>query len=640
MYNTDLINLRGRSIGDGNPTYIIAEIGINHNGSLEIAKQLIKQAAECGADAVKFQKRSIKELYQKKYYLQPTLGQRSLQYLLPILERIELRDEDYYQILEFCQEYKIEFLCTPFDKSSVDFLETLDVIAYKIGSPDLTNFELIEYLTKTKKPLIISTGMSTYDEIGKTVELLNKTHSQFILLHCNSNYPAPFHSINLRVMQELKKRFNTLVGYSGHEFGIAISTAAVAMGACIVERHFTLNRTMIGPDHAASLEPVGFKKMVRDIRNLELALGSSQRFMDRGEYMNREVLGKSLVAVTDIEKGERVKRDKISVKSPGTGISPQRLDELVGKRLYRKIRKDEQFIEEDIKGKKKNIKKIYLHEFHHAIGIITRPPDANKLIKFFQPSLTEIHLTDKDLQSKIKITNHYASTSLIIHSPEYWNHDLIDYTSDNERIRKLSLDTLEKVVQSGKLIANSFKNNNKLSIIFHPGGMIPFSADQSYFQSYQYKYKFLKDIYYNFTDSSVELLVENMPPFPWYFGGQWMHTIFLDDIEIAQFCRETKARICLDISHAALYCYFKHKDLKTYISNLLPYVAYVHIADAAGIDGEGIQIGEGTIDFTDLNKFFLEYKGSVTPEIWQGHKNDGAGFALAIEKLKKLIPSL
>ena len=223
-----------------------------------------------------------------------------MRYLLPILQQVELSDDGYYKIVEYCQQKKITFLASAFDPESADFLDSLGVPAYKVASADLTNLPLLDHLVHKRKPLILSTGMSRMEEVEFTVDFLKERQVEFALLHCNSTYPAAFEDINLRFMDQLR-RFGVPVGYSGHERGIAVSTVAAALGAAIIERHVTLDRTMDGPDHAASLEPQGFQKMVRDIRQVTMALGTGEeKFISRGEILNREVLGKSLVAARRI----------------------------------------------------------------------------------------------------------------------------------------------------------------------------------------------------------------------------------------------------------------------------------------------------------------------------------------------------
>lgn len=629
------IKIGNRLISDNQPVFIIAEIGINHNGSLQIARQLIKLAADCGIDAVKFQKRDLGSLYQSKYLNQPRLGHRAIGYLLPLLTDFELTDDDYFQILKYCQEFNVQFLCTPFDRKSVDFLEKIKVPAYKVGSPDMTNFSLLEYICSKKKPLIVSTGMSNMEEIAKTVEFLDKFKANYVLLHCNSNYPAPFHNINLRVMNTLREKFNCLVGYSGHEYGISVSQAAVALGACIIERHFTLDRTMIGPDHAASLEPTGLKTLVRDIRQIEQALGTQTRVMDRGEFMNREALGKSLVAKKAIKKGSIITKDMIISKSPGTGLSPQRIDELINKKTTRDIGSDEPFLEMDCQVKT-DLRK-YKFKFKHNFGIMVRPVDYDNLLGLFKPDVAEFHLTDEDIESNFLIRKQYKQ-KLIIHAPEYCHHDLFNLASEESRIREKSIQNLKNIFNLIGRIKQSFKKEPKTTIIVHPGGMYQAGPSLSLDSTAnQQLYRYLDNSLMVSQTKDCEILIENMPPFPWYFGGQWNHSIFLDADEIVNFCRNRKYFICLDVSHAALYCNYRKINMFSYLQKLIPFTKHMHIADASsGIDGEGLQIGEGSINFKKIAPIFKNYKGTFSVEIWQGHKEYGKGFIKALEKLEDL----
>ena len=304
------ITINERKIGSNFPTYIIGEIGINHNGSVEIAKYLIDICAKSEVDCVKFQKRDYSELYIKDILENPKNYDQQTYYAIYAQKRAELSFDDLKYLKEYTESNGLDFLCTPFDKKSVDLLQELQVSAFKIGSPDLTNFPLLNYVCSKKKPIILSTGMSTSSEIEKTVNFLKSKGNQFCLLHCNSTYPAPNEEINLNFIKILKK-FGVPVGYSGHERGISISVVATLIGACIIEKHVTLDRTMRGPDHAASLEPEGLRRLVRDIRTVKVALGFKRRYISRGEYYNRNILGKSLVATRTIKKGDIFTEDMI-----------------------------------------------------------------------------------------------------------------------------------------------------------------------------------------------------------------------------------------------------------------------------------------------------------------------------------------
>ena len=275
--------------------FIIAEIGNNHNGSYQRAIEMIDNAVDFGADCVKFQMRNLSETYRNKT-LKMSGDDLGTEYILDLLQRFELSIEEHKKLKLYCDNLGILYLCTPWDIKSANVLTSFNVEAFKVASADLTNMPLLARLSSTGKPLILSTGMSIFQEIEYTVDFLNRSKVNFALLHCNSTYPAPIQDINLSTMQDLRK-IHDLVGYSGHERGINVSLAAAALGAVIIERHFSLDREMEGPDHAASLTISEFSSLITGIREIEQATGfSKNRRLSQGEMINRENLAKSLVA--------------------------------------------------------------------------------------------------------------------------------------------------------------------------------------------------------------------------------------------------------------------------------------------------------------------------------------------------------
>ncbi len=306
------IQLGDRRIGDGEPCFIIAEAGLNHNGDLRIARLLVDVAVLARADAVKFQKRDLKSLYREEMLSDEGKSEQQFQYLMPQLRRCELPEDDFRNIRAYCEEKGIMFLCSVWDEPSADFIAALGAPGFKVASADMTNFPLLEHLASLRKPLIVSTGMSSTEEVDRTVRFLRGHDVSFALLHTSSTYPAAYGELNLRYMTEMKRMYDVPVGYSGHERGTPVPVAAAALGANIIEKHLTLDRTMKGPDHPASLEPEEFIRMVKEIRIVEESLGSPRRWVTRGEYMNREVLGKSLVAARDIRTGEKILRDMVA----------------------------------------------------------------------------------------------------------------------------------------------------------------------------------------------------------------------------------------------------------------------------------------------------------------------------------------
>ena len=619
------IKIGERWIGDGEPCFIIGEVGINHNGSLEIAKKLIDVACEAEADAVKFQKRDLKHVYQERLLSNPNLAEQAFQYLIPLLQEFELSKEDYHKIVEYCQEKGILFLCSPWDLESVDFLESLEILAYKISSADMTNFPLLRHVASRGKPLIVSTGMSTLEEIRKTVDFLKKRKAEFALLHCNSTYPAPFEEINLRFMETLRQ-FDVPIGYSGHERGIATSIVAGALGACIIERHITLDRTMVGPDHAASLEPLGFQKLIRDIRQTAKAMGNTEKHLSRLEIMNRELLGKSLIALQDIPKSTRIIEERVGSKSPGKGISPQRMDELIGKIALRDIKKDEFFVEEDFQIQKEPTAFRALIKNIGKWGFVFRISEMQK-IQEIDPEIVELRLSDKDTEEPLPSLDKYRQ-SLVVHAPEYWYRSLIDLSSLNEEVRNNSVQFMKKVVEKTRRIAQSFEGIPK--VVIHPGGMT-----MEYEGNASERNKHLENSLEQLEEDGVILLPENMPPKPWYFGGEYNSTSFIDSEEIRDFCIKNNRKICFDLSHAQLYCNYSGKKILAFIQEILPFIQHLHFADAQGIRDEGLQIDEGEVDFKVIVPLFKDYRESIVPEIWRGHQNHFEGYYTALDRLSK-----
>jgi len=327
--------------------FIIAEAGVNHNGSLNLAKRLVDAAAEAGADAVKFQTFKASNLVSKNaqkadYQKHPTLKDETQH---SMLTKLELDDEAHGIIIEYCKKKNILFLSTPFDIDSVDMLNNLGMPIYKIPSGEITNLIYLRHIGRLGKEIILSTGMSSLEEVGDALDVLENEgipRAKITVLHATTEYPCPIDEVNLKAMLTIKKTFRVKVGYSDHTSGIEVPIAAVALGACVIEKHFTLDRAMDGPDHKASLEPDELKSMVSAIRNIEQALGSGVKKPSHCELKNIPVSRKSIVAIRNIKKGELFSEQNLGTKRPGYGISPMRWDEVLGKTAVRNFVVDEQ----------------------------------------------------------------------------------------------------------------------------------------------------------------------------------------------------------------------------------------------------------------------------------------------------------
>lgn len=355
-----MIKIGKKIAGKGNPCFIIAEAGVNHNGSLNLAKKLVDAAKDAEVDVVKFQTFKAEKLVtsdaeQAKYQTE-NIGKKESQYAM--LKRLELSYPDFKKLKKYCDKKNIIFLSTPHCDSAIEFLEPL-VPAYKIGSGDLTNLPFLKKIAQKKKPIILSTGMANLREVKEAVDTILPTNKELILLHCTTNYPTSIREVNLKSMLTMAKEFNLLVGYSDHTENRNVSLAAVALGACVVEKHFTLDNNFSGPDHKASIEPRALKEMVDEIRNIErrLVIGDNpnnlikelnlQEAMGDGikrptpsEIKAAKVIRKSVVAKADIPKGTLIIQDMLTIKRPGTGIEPKHIIKVVGRRAKEDIKRD------------------------------------------------------------------------------------------------------------------------------------------------------------------------------------------------------------------------------------------------------------------------------------------------------------
>ena len=326
---------------------VIAEAGVNHNGSIDRAKALVDAAAEAGVDFVKFQtfkaSKTVTKAASRASYQDANTGDQDSQY--DMLQKLELTEEMHYELIDYCKSRNVKFLSTGFDLDSLDFLNSLNIEIFKIPSGEITNLPYLEKIASFGKPVVLSTGMASMEEVRSAYDVL---HSQGIsaeeitIVHCNTEYPTPMQDVNLKAMLHIKKELNTEIGYSDHTLGIEIPIAAVALGAVVIEKHFTLDRNLPGPDHRASLEPDELKAMVTAIRNVEKAIsGSGVKEPSSSEKKNKAVVRKSIVASKPIQKGEIFTEDNLTIKRPGTGVNPMLWKTILGTKAERNFEPDE-----------------------------------------------------------------------------------------------------------------------------------------------------------------------------------------------------------------------------------------------------------------------------------------------------------
>ncbi|QDF39270.2 N-acetylneuraminate synthase family protein [Bradyrhizobium symbiodeficiens] len=630
---TASVRIGNRLLGDGEPCYVIAEIGNNHNGDFDRAIALVDAAVAAGADCAKFQMRKLDEVYRASS-LSGKDDDLAVEYTLDLLRRFELPTAQQKKIAEYCAAKGIQYLCTPWDASSVAVLEGFGVEAYKVASADLTNLPLLARLAATGKTLIVSTGMSTTDEIKAAAKFLDERNTSYVLLHCQSTYPAALHNIHLRFMETLRE-IHPVVGYSGHERGIAVSTAAVALGAVVIERHITLDREMEGPDHAASLEPEEFKALVSGIREVEVARGKklAERALSQGELINRENLAKSLVAARDLSSGTVISEADIAVKSPGQGLSPLKMPALLGRKLTRTMAADDYFFQSDLD---EGAAKARHYRFDRPWGVPVRYHDAERFLEICQPDIIEFHLSYSDMERDPAA---YLSGSydlgFVVHAPELFaGSKLMDLATPDEALRRYSLEQTQAVIDITRGLKKYFPKTKRPPIVANIGG---FTMDEPLPpEAKAERYRIFAQSLTELDMEGVELTPQTMAPFPWHFGGQRHQNIFIFPDESAAFCARHDLRMCVDISHTKLAANHFGFDFALGLAQLGPHTAHLHFGDAKGLDGEGLQIGEGEIDFDEIGKVLRKHAptASFIPEIWQGHKNMGEGFWTAFERLE------
>lgn len=630
---SDTFRVGRHDVGRGHPTFLIAEIGINHNGSVDLAKELVDLAHGAGADAVKFQLRDMAALYRGGSGSEgEDLGP---QYTLDLLSRFNLPAERLFEVFDHAKAVGVDVMCTPWDAPSVDALVEYGVPALKIASADLTNHTLLTHAAASGTPLVVSTGMSTEAEIRESVALLRATGTPYALLHCQSTYPAPFKDVNLRYLTRLAELGDCPVGYSGHERGFHVPVAAVALGATIVEKHFTVDRGMEGNDHKVSLLPGEFAEMVQRVRELEEALGSSEpRAVSTGEMMNRVNLAKSLVAARDIAPGEVIDRAAVDVKSPGRGLQPNALDRLVGRTANRGLVAGDFFYASDLSGA---VPKGRDFTFRRPWGLPVRYHDVEPLTADCTPDFLEFHFSYKDLEiDPASVLRERMPMGYACHAPDLFAGDfLLNLASEDDAHWERSVEELQRVIDLTRSMRQWFTTDVDPVVISSVGG---FTSDRHVSPDE------IPDMYARVAagldrvdDSGVRLACQTLPPFPWYMGGQLYCNLFVRASDTAEFAQRYGRRLCLDVSHSKLAATFLGQPFSEAVALLAPHAEHLHLVDAEGVDGEGVQVGDGEVDWAVLAEQLdaLAPGVSFIPEIWQGHVNHGEGFWVALERLEQ-----
>lgn len=631
------LEIERRTISNTDATFVIAEIGINHNGDIETAKKLVDAAVHAKADCAKFQLRDIATLYRAEGNSDNGSEDLGAEYTIDLLRASSLDSDQIIKLMDYVKDKGLIPLCTPWDLKSAAVLMDYGVPAFKLASADLTNEPLIQFVAKSRIPTLMSTGMSTESEIRAAVEIFKNEMSPFALLHCQSVYPPAYRDLNLNYLARLADIGNSVIGYSSHERGMHIAVSAVAMGARIIEKHITLDRRSRGIDHVVSLEPDEFALMVNQIRTLEESLGNDlPRELTQGEKLNRISLSKSLVAKKAIKSGHVVSHDDVEVRSPGKGLQPNRLKNLIGVSIARDISQGDFFFETDLEDEA-SLRRTY--KVNRPWGLPVRFHDWESLLRGTNPDFLEFHLSYRDMSINFeKSIKQKLDLSLVVHSPDLFKDDhILDLASADESIRQSSVQELQKVVNLTNKLVKKFSSDVKPIIVASLGGSsmhAPCDVSER-----PKMYERVKNSLLEVDLGNALILAQTLPPFPWYLGGQRYCNLFVDPFETAYFAETYGVSLCVDISHTKLACNFLGLSFSDAIENLAPYARHFHLVDASGVDREGLQIGDGEVDWSHLIKQIDKLAPGVgfIPEIWQGHVDNGKGFWIAMSRLEDFM---
>ncbi|WP_334171057.1 N-acetylneuraminate synthase family protein [Sinomonas sp.] len=629
----DVLTIGKREIGAGQPAFVIAEIGNNHNGSVDLARRLVDLAADAGADAVKFQLRDLDALYRQAggSSAGEDLG---AQYTLDLLSRFSLPAGQLFGVFDHCRDRGIDVMCTPWDGPSVRALVEYGIPALKIASADLTNHGLLRDAASAGLPLVLSTGMSREDEIRESSALVRGLGASFALLHCQSSYPAPFKDVNLAYMDRLAEIGQCIVGYSGHERGFHVPVAAVARGAKIIEKHFTLDVAMEGNDHKVSLLPHEFAEMVRWIREAEESIGESvPREVSTGELMNRVNLAKSLVAAKPLPAGHIVQEADVDIKSPGRGLQPNVLPRLLGRTLRRAVAQGDFFYRGDLSDVVPAGRDF---RFRRPWGLPVRYHDHADLARDCTPDFLEFHFSYKDLE--VDVESVFATPldlRFTTHLPDLFAGDfLVDLASPDRDVWERSIAEVQRTIGITRSLTQWFREDEPILVVTMGG----FTRDRHVpAERRAGMYERIVDALGQLDTTGVRLAAQTLPPYPWLMGGQQFHNLFLDPRDTAEFAASTGIGLCLDVSHSKLAANHLGIPFSEAVELLAPHTIHLHLVDAKGIDGEGVQIGEGEVDWAALAGQLdrLAPRAGFIPEIWQGHVNSGEGFWTALDRLER-----
>lgn len=641
------VEIGGRCVMEGCQPFLLAEIGVNHNGDLDEARALVEAAAQAGFDGVKFQHRGA-GLYNVSDINKFDLG---TQYIISEIERTRLSIEALKTCCEQARSLGLATVITPFDEEALQAVldHGLQPDALKIASCDLTNGPLIKRCGETDRPLVLSTGMSYERDIRATSQQLRRLMVPHGFLHCNSTYPAPAHDVNLAYIQRLREMTSTVVGYSSHDGDPVIPVSAVACGADLVEVHITRSRDAKGSDHRASLELHRLADFVKQCRLVHEARGNANpRVPTQGELANRQSLGKSYALREARPNGHRLTREDLILISPGSGFTVEARDELLGRSLRRDVPARTLLSSSDLEGADDgsmgNLTDLAstFKTLGYLVGVPVRYHDAEQLAASFGLPLLEFHMSDRDLDLDPGdfIRRAWPGVTLVIHAVEqYEDGFILDLASGDAAVLQRSMDEIERLTRHVDRLRPYFRPAERVPVVLNIGGFSTeaFMDQETERQALRTAVASLEHLQQ--AHPGYEFLPQTMPPFPWHQGGRSFHNLLTSQGRIHAFLDQSTADLCFDVSHTALACTHFGESIEHVAASVANRVRHVHLSDAQGTNAEGLEVGDGSLNFRRLHNAM--HQGGrellMMPEIWQGHINGGQKFARSLTRYLELV---
>ena len=622
------------------PPLLLAEIGVNHNGDSKEALWLVRQAAAAGCQAVKFQHRG-QDLYNRNEINSFDLG---TQYIIAEIERTRLPISVLADCCLLARDLGMEAVITPFDEAALEEVLCSGAMpaALKIASCDLTNHPLIRSCAATNLPLVLSTGMSYERDIQATSQLLRTLMVEHAFLHCNSTYPAPPHDINLAYLPRLREITRTIVGYSSHDGDPIIPTCSVAHGARIVEFHITRSHESQGTDHRASIEVKDLEPFVRACALIHEATGQPiPRTPTQGELANRQSLGKSYALREARAAGYRLSSEDLILVSPGSGFGVDQLEQLLGRTLQRPCAARRLLRAVDLDGiRDASIGDLApavegLERLGYITGIPVRYHDISEMQQSFQLPMLEFHMSDRDLRLDPAdfFIEPLKDVELIVHAVEqYEDGFILDLASSDPVILGRSMNEIQRLCNHINRLRSFFRPSEQVPVVLNLGGFTTdgFLAETAYRDTLDRAAHSLQQLTERHRE--LRLLPQTMPPFPWHQGGRSFHNLLTSRDRVHDFLEATSSDLCFDVSHTALSCAHFGESIEDHVATMAGRIVHVHLSDAQGTNAEGLEVGEGSIDFHKLHQA-IHRKGQrlyLIPEIWQGHLNSGEKFARSL----------